>query len=715
MNTTTLKILTVLLLLFTPGMLTCSWAAARLTGDAELSYVQYDAAVDGKEVYSGTTFAQKFGLTYTATNLLFRAQPRYYSLKIGYNWVNYNTRITDLDQEVNLKQSYGKLKYGGEVGFTAAELPISVRAFVNKDQPMNTLYNLNSAGLIPDGLIYGITGRGKSIGSGFAFAFEPDMSRNATLQGLPRLLLNYHESSINLSEGNFKLDVRTRELAFGLNKQNNWINYRATNYENFLDPQSNNLRQQFQIGLIDHVGRRKWSTLTNWIDFSADGQLMTTKTSSQANSTEEYDVNLMLLASRTAWSARTFMNYNRVLDAGSINESARIPVYLKGTYGNNTDWYASLAANRVKETLFSDNSTNSITTAASHSISLGATTFKRSSFTLAPSIGLQTSKSSYGIDSYSLDSSVQTASTRRFSDRLGLNASMYLRLMDDGTNSAQSNSWSSGLDFNSTYVPDNMFKFTFQDKLEYGNGSGFIPPDRLSSSAATSSKTGDYLRNTVHATAGLSLANFGALIDGSYDTIKVTDRPASNDMTMYGQASYTLTHSSFRYDSKFQRMDNGYSTTYSYKNIAEVQYRPDRYNDGLFRFTDERGLAVDGKNSRQDIMQRYTYNFFTRTGVIRKIATFSEEYQYTRSSNYGANGTNYYLMLTGRYNPTERLSLYGSTRYENGSPGSAVMCYSAGINADFRLLSTSLDYSMAKRDSDNRLERKLAATVRRTF
>src|SRR6185369_4411742 len=143
---------------------------------------------------------------------------------------------------------------------------------------------------------------------------------------------------------------RLQELAVaGLNRENNWVNYRWLNYENYLQPLDKHSQQQIQIGLVDHRGRRLWSSLTNWIEVSADAQLTVVKSPSAVSNLEEYDINFMAIAKRKKWDARTFMNYDRHLADDTLKEVARVPVYVKGIYGTETDWYVGLSAVRGRE------------------------------------------------------------------------------------------------------------------------------------------------------------------------------------------------------------------------------------------------------------------------------------------------------------------------------------------------------------------------------
>src|SRR6185369_1814143 len=511
------KISAILLSLASVFAASSGWCTTNLGGAAELSYIKYDASENGRDLVSGSSLVQKYSLTYQMSNLAHRSQPRYYNLMAGYELVDFSTKVREPDQETEIKQNYGRMKYSGDVAYAAAELPIRFKAFINDNKPLNLKSGLTFTNLVDDGLVYNLEGRGKTVSSGVSMAFEPETSRNASMRALPRLLLEYRDTTNKSSENFYRIDSRQKELAVaGLNKENNWVNYRFLEYENHLDPLDKFTQQQFQIGLVDHRGRRLWSLLTNWITVSADGQLTDVKSPSSSNVREEYDANLMFIATRQKWDARSFMNYNRQMLYDSSTEVAKIPVYVRGIYGAETDWYVRLGAERGRQHLFSAKDTD---TSYSNSIAIGGTTFNRQQFTLSPSISLDTDKSFRGYDSSSFNASVETVSTSRYSNKLWLGAKVSLRAIDDGSNSATSKTWSYNLDLTATYRPTSMLSYKVTDKLESGSGYGFLDVNRVHALNG-STNTPRYVRNSTQASVGLTPnARFATSVEGTYDII----------------------------------------------------------------------------------------------------------------------------------------------------------------------------------------------------
>jgi len=717
MNPKAVKISAILLSLASVFVASSGWCATRLSGDAQLSYTKYDASLDGKDVFNGSSLVQKYSLAYNTSNITYRHQPNYYKLMVGYELFDFKTKINDPTQETTIKQDFGRAKYSGEVAYNETVLPIRFRAYINDNQPLGLKTGLNTFGIISDDLAYDIDGRGKSTSSGVSVEFEPEVSNNISIRALPRVLFDYREAFNKSSEDvNYRVDTKTRELAVaGLNKENNWVHYRFLNFENFLVPTDNFKQQQIQIGLVDPHGMRKWSSLTNWIEVSSDAQLTNILSPSKERNLEEYDINFMAIAKRQKWDARTFMNYNRQMTDDKLTEVARVPVFVRGIYGAETDWYVSLSASRGRENQFPALGAD---TSYSNTISLGGTTFNRSKFTLSPSMSLQSTKAFRGEDAYSMVSSLETVSTSRFSDTLGLGAKIYTRAQDDGSGSSTSKTWSGNLDLRASYRPNSKFVYKIVDQIESGNGGGYMSASRLQT-ATGSISLGNYLHNNFLVSAGWTPnARFATSIEGTYDLIKAPGLPDNTEASVAYRASYDIANINYRVDSKYIQRNNGFDGTgSSWRSTAQTQYRPDKYIDALLRFLHESEKSSSIEITKIQLLQRYKYSFFSRTGEMRNVASLTEEYSFSKSDSSSLTSDNVqYLMLSGRYSPTDRYSLYGSARYEESIPsGAMTLFYSAGVSADFKLLSTSIDYTHAKRDVDNRIEKKLAASVKRSF
>lgn len=696
-----------------------AYAVMFLGGEAGLKYIDYSSKVAGKELFSGSTLAQKYSLNSALTNYFHRDQSEYYDIRLGYQWADFTTKVTEPDHDTKISESSGQFRYSGKLGYNPRHLPVKFSAFINSDIPAVYSSGLNPNGLINDNLLYGISATGKSNASGATFVFEPDKSRSRALYGLPRLYLDYAEYEFKSNNVNARMDTKTRDLALaGLNKENNWLTYRSTTYENRLNLADGYTRQSIQIGHVNNAGQRLWASLTNWIDVSADGKLSNYVSKVQGENFEEYDLNFMAIARRQSWEARTFMNYNRMFTQRDVRETVSVPVYVKGIYGADSNWYASVNTQQGREKYWTGKST-----AASHSnsVTLGGSTFNRSSFVLAPSLIVQTSKDIGGNDSYSLDANLETNSTSRFSRTVGLAGKVYWRTKDDGPGGELSQSWSSGLGFSSTYHPDTQISYKVGGGVEVGNGhgytQGYVSP--LPGAVTTSNAPPDFMRNNLFASAlWTPSAEFTTALEVTYASNRVSNLPKSDTIAANYRFSYYKGKSFYRFESRYESMiDNAKKEAFS--NQLEVQYMPDIYNEAIVRFKQQYDRIYSyNSNNTYELLQKYSYKFFTRDGLVRNFATLSQEYSFKSAGLSGLDASGVkteYLAISGRYSPTARLSLSGSVRYEKADPGLKTLYYGAGLNADFKLLTTSVDYIYAKRDADNRVEKKLGASVSRTF
>jgi hypothetical protein len=722
-----------------------SWAVGQLNGRANLSYVQFDATENGNHLYSGNSFVQQYSLAYNASNLRYKNQQNYYNLMVGYDLIDFSTNIDQPHTETSIKQHNGGLKYSGDIAYRFAQYPVRFNAYTNDNETVSMGTNYPET-LIPDGLAYRLNNYGQSISSGFYIAFEPKTSNIVSLKALPAVYIKYDETARKNSTGLNRIDEKTRTISVaGLHQDNNWVNYRFLNYEDYLRPESNYVRQQFQIGHVDPVGRRNWSALTNWIEVSADGQLTTRR---GKDPLDEYDLNFMAVATRRLWSARTFLNYNRSLDtenaSTSLTETARVPIYVNGVYGPQTDWYMRVSTEKGSLKRYESEIINQ--TSYSNMVSLGGTTFKRHLFTLSPSITVNKSKGFGGTDVIDLLADVETISTARFSRKGGLGAKLSSRYHDGGSGSYDDKSLDNWLDLNAYYRPERDVSYSFREILLFGDA---VPTGNVQSQSGSERYLGSFSSAIISWTPN---AVFNTTLSSLYEMQRRENGLNSNKLEFIHNLSFDKKTTSFRLSTKYSQSKNNasrrqeltntnsllgndlintgnnmvYNTVSSsantlnnstlLENSGDFQFRPDRYTDALLRYNYSMLDYNSIKSTHLKITEKYSYKFFTRSGLSRNFATFTQEAGYERITN-ALSLSSRYLQLSGRYSPTERLSLYGSAKYEQlqSDLTSSVLYYNAGMSASFKLLSASLDYSYAKRDSDNRVEKKLSGSVSRTF
>lgn len=681
-------------------------AQSYLSGSAELSYNNFKAEANGENVFSGNTLAQQYSVDWKSTNIVYKNQPRYYTIGLGYDWTSFATEIDDRGAKSEINQVFGKFRYSGEVGFNSPTAPVKFRAYADNGRNGRLERNITSE-LMDDGLAYRLSNLSKGSVAGFSFSFLSDEAASSALRQLPRFYLDYREVVNKPVMNDGSSDDKTTELSVaGLNKENNWLQYSSIKYESFSNPMASYLQQKIQIGLVDQVGRRKWAALTNWIDVSADGSYMNKNGINDGSYEEEYDLNFLAFARRRNWEGRTVMNYNRELIGDRIEEKTRIPVYLKGVWSSDVDWYASTGFNRAREL----KNNGSILTSYSNSVTVGATMNKRSSFTFSPLLRAETSQLKGGGDGYLFEVGADTQSTRYYSDKANIIAGYRLKLKDDGMGAATSSTWSNELRLSVDYRPFARLRLGLKEQVEHGRGFGFVEQSRLGSSLLSRNNLQQYTRVISSASVGfIASSSFSTSLEATHDLVMAEDGQDESIQIGYN-LSYNKNDMGARFNSRYQR---NYSGTTFY-NTGDAYYRPNRYHEAYLKLKLDMSSGNNYDTTDFYLIQGYNYNLFTRSGASRPLASLLEESSFARKSyNFDSYDT-YTLQLTGRYFPTDRIALLGMGKYQY-ERGVTTLFYSLGAAMDFRLLTTSLDYSLAKRDSDNRTERRLSASVKRTF
>ena|GEM_PF-4339440 len=684
-------------------------AQGSLSGAAELSYVNYKAESNGEHLFSGNTLAQNYNLNWNATNLVYRNQPTYYDVTLGYDWTSFTTEVNDNGAKSEISQVYGKFRYKGDVSYNSYNIPVRFRAYANNGEKGRLENNIFS-GLLEDGLTRGMSGLSDGHVAGFSLSFLSDQAGSQSLRQLPSIYIDYRETLNRPVAGYSSNDDKTSELSVaGLNKENNWLLYSSTKYENFRDPLTSYLQQKIQLGLVDQVGKRKWAALTNWINVSVDGSYRNKNGLNDGSYEEEYDLNFMANAKRRNWEARTMMNYNRMLTGDRIEENARLPIYLRGIWSSDADWHASAAMDRGRQ-LQND---GKVLTSYNNSVSVGATMNKRSSFTFSPLLRAETSQLKGGGDGYLLEVGADTQSTRYYSDKTYILAGYRLRFKDDGMGTTASSSWSNKLNLSVDYRANAKFRFNLNEQAEFGEGAGFVEQSRLGSSSLSSDSIQQYTRFMTVASAGyIASSSFSLSLVGEHDLI-MSEGVQDESVHIGTNLVYVQKDIDVRLAAKYSRRNTG-STMYG---DGRLYYRPNRYHEAYVKAKLEKRIDHDVTSADYEFTQGYNYNLFSFSGRNRVLASLLEESSFNRKDYSSSQNDIYYFQLKGRYFPTDKISLYGTLRYqkEKGFITANTIYYSLGTTMDFRLLTTSLDYTLAKRDSDNRIERRLSASVKRTF
>jgi hypothetical protein len=159
----------------------------------------------------------------------------------------------------------------------------------------------------------------------------------------------------------------------------------------------------------------------------------------------------------------------------------------------------------------------------------------------------------------------------------------------------------------------------------------------------------------------------------------------------------------------FENVAGGGST----RNIdlaVNVDYTPLKQFSAMLRtrYNSRKGGGED--ISHVDLIQTSRYDFYPSFYTGRPILQLEEEFQYSQDSIGAETG---WVRLLARYFPYSRLSFAGSTT--QNIIGGAQQIYSLSANLNMKYFQTNLDYTYGRRSSDQRIDKRFAASVRRSF
>lgn len=724
-------------------------ARARLAGEAELGYTRYDAKVNGAKAVEGSSFYHRYSLMYGTGGEFYNGRVGRYDLSVGYEWGSFDTKIK-ASENVAVPQgqesrsiSAGHLLYRGEVVLDPQELPLKLRAY-SYDMNRIGLYqdlSLHSGGNIIDSRLVSDLRDGTRITSGatLLFGVKSGLTNgyNAIFRHIPLVMLDYRDDITRDLKSLAPIDTRMRRLAFvSLNKRDNWFHYRTTDFTDSINPNQSFEETQLQLGTVDHALSRRWIDLTNWLKISVDGQFTKHDSATQANSFEAYDVNLFAIATRRDWDARTFSSFSRLVDRTGITLERTIPVYGRGVVGADIEWKGSLYANekRIRELR------GNVVDNSNYSASLRADMFRRAPFTLGVIAKGETS-TSYGAKLLSLEGGVETASTARFSRDYSVAGNYtvkYFGSLDDSGGGYLNQSLTGRLAYTASPtfrvdVIETVSSASGNNPRNYSNtaitiNDGFESGTVLVSGTDTSfrrrnSDIDSYVRSVTSVDASwrpyprtsISFAvSEDVLMKSGGDTDYLT--------TLRNSIDYSASSFSARMRNSYNlRMVDGESLGFV-ESIGTVEYQPNRHLEGLLAYTYSVG-DVDARTRSEfiDLRQRLGYSFYAKAGTSRKLMELYEEFTYNRTKNSGGVSSDISTVrrftLGARYYPLRSLYLGGDARFSLLDPsGITEQYYSGMVGVNFRKFQANLEYSYGRRnDDDNRIEKRIAANVKKLF
>lgn len=732
-----IKNITSTMLLLATVFFVAAVAEARLSGEAELGYAAYDAEVNGRKT-DAHSFQQRYALMYDTKGTLSDSRLGRYAFTLGYEWGSFDTRIKSPDGELNPSVSAGHLLFDGKLELNPKELPFRLNAFSHN---MNRItFQADSVSTLSDKdriITPNITtnlrdGLNISSGATLVVGVKNGMTNgyNAIFRELPMLMVDYRDDILRDLKSLTPQDTRLSRLAFvSLNKKDNWFHYRQTRFTDNINKKISWTESQFQLGTVNQVLHRQWIDLTNWIKVSVDGQF--TKRSDQFNKKlEAYDLNLFAVATRQTWEAKTFNTFNRTVDRRGLRYETKTPLYIAGQWGAETDWRIRLSFEDKKSEELANLSFNQRDILAT----LRVDTFKRSSFTLTPSISVERFEKEQG-QSTAVEGSVETASTKRFSNVYGLFGGYNIRLFtNEGT--VNSDFLQQTFTGRANYKPSEKIRFELEEKIVTAGGSrdgtlnGTISPRQdfgiVSSSISQRAEavTGFY-RSVSTLKAGWNpLARLKIGFTVSEDVYKPDNGATDLMTTLANSIDYTLSTLAIASNIRYMIRSVGGAESYDITANGRAVYTPNRNMEAALHYLFSQGKINGTVTTNLDFRQTFKYTINAANGVVRRLLELTEEASYVKNDSntafVAATGVNSRKRITlgGKYYPTKNLFLAATGRYSLLDPGSQNELLGNGtIGVMFPKLQATLDYSYGRRDvnGDNRIEKRFSANIKKLF
>ncbi|TLM65633.1 MAG: hypothetical protein FDZ69_09020 [Deltaproteobacteria bacterium] len=326
-------------------------AAAVVTGSAQLNWAEYQRDVDGETQLDMSHFFQQYSLFWHNRRLIQGGRAGGWDLGLGYEWTGLDGSLNGTD--IDFKD--GKILFAGDFRFTPAGLPLELHVFsrdLNRSSPSRIS---SSPDLIIDPNIFRGVEDGQHISSGLTLIFGGPQANlfgeyREKLAALPRLLVDYREDYVRDTKGVDPQHYRERDLAFvSLNRRNNWFHYRVFEHVDFLDEENDYEERTWLLGTVDHLNRRQWVHLTNWLMISVDGSL-TRRTDWRTNlegKESAYRLNLFSNGKRRGWGFANYTSLSRTTnDAGGIEKVFDFPVLANGEWDPQNKWKMYLLGQR---------------------------------------------------------------------------------------------------------------------------------------------------------------------------------------------------------------------------------------------------------------------------------------------------------------------------------------------------------------------------------
>ncbi len=734
-------------------------ASCRLTGEAELGYVNYESSTDTEHV-STHSLTQRYSVLYDTSGRLVNGRLGKYDVALGYEWLAFDTGIkANAAPANNLNENKGHLIFNGDLLLDPKEIPLRLSLY-SRDLSRSTfltdslssdklfdapsinggLSGSNTTNLsIPANTATGISG-GTRIDSGATLVagVKNGMTNgyNEILRHFPMLMLDYRDTINKDSSSTYPVDNRLTRLAFvSLNKKDNWFHYRFVTYNDYIDHLNNYNETQFQLGTVDQLLQRRWIDFTNWLRVSADGQLTRRVNERSNDNFEEFSLNLFGTARRESWELRSFNNFTRLNenDRERIVYKTSLPVYASGIITPTARWSAY--------SKYDDSHTNDNNTAKGEYFTTGSggyniDAFSKSSFTLSQGLSVEQVSASNGADSLIMTGHVGTASTPKFSRDLSLKADYDIRDYRNSSSGGSSSFIDQVIKGSASYDLAHKLRLTAEQTNRFTTGTSqtinssdlgvtINSPQYQSPRATIGAGKSSYQTTTALKIAWNPKPRLNAGLSASEDVYVpesgvpsgITNVTATLD---YAESKYKISlitsyNSDDAINSEFtNQIASSINASYIFSRSLDAKA-------GFSYYKAFGGSPTETINAEQSL----NYNYYKVGGMANKLFEINESFTSIdeQVALIGASGTSVAtkqrtntLLLGTKYFPLRQIMIAGGARYAfvNGY-AEAALSYYGSLSARYQLLEASLDYTYGKNKTDNRVEKRISANIKKRF
>lgn len=729
------------------------------SGSAALRYAEHDVEEDGENVQSASHFVQQYSLLWQGAGKLSEGRAGEYDLALGYQWNQVDTEINGA--EVAIDNPLDKILFKGDLLLAPGGLPFRLHLYsFDMDSPSLETRELGElfSGQESDnqsGIVAGVqSGSRVTTGLTLMAGVKNGAYRGTyrdVLNAMPKLFIDFRQTEVRDIEGPTPLHYTDRDLAFvSLNKNKNWFHYRFYTHDDKIDPSNDYEEQTYLLGTIDHVNRRQWVDLTNWIQVSTDISYSETTPSQNATESyqERYDYNLFTAAQRSDWRGGAYTSFSRIRDANSVEKRLEVPVFANGRLNRETTW-------RVRLETASDESRSAVggTESSRNSLFLASRieAFTQSRYIVSPTLDLEHKDGTDG-QGHALRVGIEAYNNQRYRTPTELFGSYSVALIEGTAESGQDVSyWEQQLKGQVSSDLTSELRTSFDQELVYGSGTydgstvDFIQAsiDAISSdsSSASGGVDGTYYRSI----SSWSLDHRPA--SRIYNRLELTydyvDSPAASggqfsvvhNVNYYGRSVTASMDSELIVGSVLDGpsadaglldggslVRQGGAVEKSFASSGRIDYLPGRnHQNGLKLEFEWREFEAGDSDQRYLLTQEYKYTFWKDRGLLRRLAAVGEEFEYEDYTQVGGQSdSSYSFTLFSEIYPTRQTLLSAKLRYEFDTvaeTGTMLVFLSAGI--DFSKFQVEFDYAYGTRTAGisqpERVEHKWEMQVKKTF